>query len=260
MPVAALVEAGGIFGIRAGSIRVALARLLADARIERDGRGRYRLGAASTPIETLVRSWRHLEERTCTWTGAWLGVQVRSGTPRADRSHSLRALRLLGYAQLSSGFYVRPANLRERPVESRALLGGLGLEASAVSCELHDLDARSQRAALELWDLEALLRGYREMRARLEESAEGLAKRTTEAAMAESFLLGGQVIGQLVQDPLLPEQILPRQERDALVQTMRHYDALGRAAWSAFLDRFGVRHRSTPQDTRVVASLNRARA
>lgn len=260
MPVAALVEAGGIFGIRAGSIRVALARLMSDARIERDGRARYRLGPASTPVETLVRSWRHLDRRIRPWSGAWLGVQLGSGAARADRSRSLRALRLLGFAPLASGLQLRPSNLRVSPAETRETLSRLGLEAAAVSCELQDLDARAQSAALELWDLEALSEGYRATRGRLEASAAGLSKRTAEAAMAESFLLGGQAIGQLVQDPLLPEEILPTQERDALVEAMRAYDALGRAAWSTFLDRFGVKHRRAPQDTRLTAGLDRRRA
>ena len=46
MPIAALVAAGEVFGLGEGSIRVAVTRLLAAGQIERDERGRYRLGPA----------------------------------------------------------------------------------------------------------------------------------------------------------------------------------------------------------------------
>ena len=77
--------------------------------------------------------------------------------------------------------------------------------------------------------------------------------------MAESFLLGGQAIQQLVRDPLLPEEILPTHERSALVETLRGYDVQGRACWAGFLDRHDVLHRATPQDTPVAAGLERLR-
>ncbi|MGI9591183.1 MAG: PaaX family transcriptional regulator, partial [Myxococcota bacterium] len=50
MPVAALVEAAALFGIAEGSLRVALSRLLAEGRVERDERGAYRLGPAAAPL------------------------------------------------------------------------------------------------------------------------------------------------------------------------------------------------------------------
>ena len=55
MPVRALVAAGRSFGIAENSIRVALTRLHAAGTVERDERGRYRLGAraeATAPAPT----------------------------------------------------------------------------------------------------------------------------------------------------------------------------------------------------------------
>ena len=43
--------------------------------------------------------------------------------------------------------------------------------------------------------------------------------------------------------PLLPEPIVAAAERAALVAAMRDYDAIGRASWSGFLSRHGVRAR-----------------
>ena len=82
-------------------------------------------------------------------------------------------------------------------------------------------------------------------------------KLAPEAAMAESFMLGGQAIQALARDPLLPEEILPTRDRDALVRALREYDALGRACWATLLDRFDVLHRATPLDTRAADGLER---
>ena len=67
MPVAALVEAGQIFGLADNNIRVALARLLAAGSIERDARGCYRLGPTAVPVRQQVVSWRHIDQRIRTW-------------------------------------------------------------------------------------------------------------------------------------------------------------------------------------------------
>jgi phenylacetic acid degradation operon negative regulatory protein len=260
MPVAALVEAGGIFGIQGGSLRVALARLLADGRIERDGRGRYRLGAASAPVDSLVRSWRHPERRIRPWSGTWLAVQLPAGATRGARGRSLRALRLLGFAELSAGLHLRPANLREDMGKTRATLLALHLEEAALSCEVQALDDASTQRAHELWNRPALLAGYREMHAELRESGLRLAELAPDVAMSESFLLGGRAIARLVQDPLLPEEILPSDERTALVEALLDYDARGRACWAPFLARYDLPHHSTPQDTRAASSLHRLHA
>ncbi len=260
MPVAALVEAGRIFSIQGGSLRVALVRLLADGRIERDGRGRYRLGAASVPVDALVRSWRHLDRRTRPWSGAWLACHLPAGSARGARSRSLRALERLGFREISPGLHLRPANLRDGAAEVRSTLLGLHLEESALTCQLQALDPSSTARARELWDRHALSQGYRTMCTLLRESEPRLSTLDGDAAMAESFLLGGQAIAQIVQDPLLPAEILPPTDREALVAALLDYDARGRACWATFLDRYDVPHYRAPQDTRAVANLDRLRA
>ena len=260
MPVAALVEAAGLFGIPDGSLRVALARLLADGRVERDGRGRYRLGSASAPLDDLVRSWRRLEERTCAWRGAWLGCWLPPRPVRGARKRSLRALRLLGFAELREGLYLRPANLRGGLEATRSTLLALLLEPESLTAELGSLDAASERRARALWDGSTLATRYDEVAGRLRASARGLCQRDEAGAMVESFLLGGEAIQCLVQDPLLPPEIQPAAARERLAAALLDYDQRGREAWASFLERYGVPHRSAPRDTRAVAQLERLRA
>jgi len=261
MPVRALVAAGEPFGIAGNSIRVALARLLAAGRVERDERGRYRLGAGAEAVRRHVVAWRQLAERTRPWSGGWVGVATSGLAPRGSRAtRRERALRFLGLRALEPGLAMRPDNLRGGVAAARAELLSLGLEPEAPVFELRALDPASEARARALWDVRALRAGYRRSLADLERSARRLPRLPEADARVESFLLGGRVIRELVLDPLLPEPIVPAGEREALLGAMHRFDRLGRACWSAFLDRFGVPHLRAPADTRMLDGAQRLAA
>lgn len=257
MPVSALVAGGALFELAEGSIRVALARLLAAGRVTRDERGAYRLGAAAEPIERLIRGWRDLDAAT-DWNGTWIGVH-RGEATRPERRRGDRALRFLGIEMLAPGLGLRPAH-HAGAATVRSELRALGLEATAVVSTLCDLDDDTDRRARALWDVDALRAGYRASLAELDASRERLPGLSVEAAMVESFLCGGRVIQQLVLDPRLPEPILDTRERDALVASLRDYDRLGRECWADFLARYDVPHRQAPADTRMAAGAQRLAA
>jgi phenylacetic acid degradation operon negative regulatory protein len=262
MPVRALVEAGTVLGIEENNIRVSLARLYASGRIERDRRGRYRLGPAVEAISDQLRSWRDLESRTQAWSGAWLAFhQAKLGRGPARRRRE-RALHLLGFRELAPGFAVRPDNLRMGVSALRSQLAQLshlgrapsGEEASATALgrlfvaqafdPVTDLEARS------LWDAEALASESSASTERLRNSAAQLAQRSKEAAMVETFLVGGGVLRQLLRHPLLPPEILDPLPLATLLAEMKRYDKLGRACWAPFLASHDVPHRALPLDSR----------
>jgi len=253
MPVRALVEAGAFFDMAPTSVRVALARLLAQQRVERDERGRYRLGVAAHAVNQTIRSWRHLEAQTVAWRGGWVGVHRQRGEPRADRLSGDRALHFLGVRTLDPNFLVRPDNLAGGVDSLRQRLVELGLEASALVFGVAELDSAAEARASTLWDVAALERGYREGMRKLSRSRGQLAGAASPKAMVESFRIGGEVIRQLVLDPLLPEAIAPSAGRRALAASMLEYDALGRSCWADFLAEHGVLHPRTPADLRVAA-------
>ena len=254
MPVRALVETGGLFGIGSNSVRVALARLLARGLVERDERGRYRLGSAAEAIEHQVTSWRRLGEKTRSWDGGWiaaLGASSPGGARRSGRRSSGPALRFLGFRPLAPMLSVRPDNLVGGVSGVRTTLVGLGLCSDILVASLRELDPDTERRARGLWEGHALEAGYREACQALEESAARLPSLGARGAMVESFLWGGWAIRQLALDPLLPEEICPAAGRSALLEAMRRYDQIGRAAWAEFLDRHGVRHARGVQDLRM---------
>jgi phenylacetic acid degradation operon negative regulatory protein len=254
MPVRALVEAGALFGLEPNSVRVALARLLAAGRVERDERGRYRLAPATAAVAAAVAGWRRLPERLRPWEGGWVGVAGRAAQRTARRGRpdpGEQALELLGFRQLAPGLALRPDNLVGGVDAVRAALASLGLPAGRPVFAVGELDAASEACARGLWDVPALLAGYRGLRRALERSEARLPRLSRERAMVESFQVGGEAIRRLARDPLLPAPIVPAREREALVATMRRYDALGRACWAPFLAEHGVPHRHAPVDLRA---------
>jgi hypothetical protein len=68
--------------------------------------------------------------------------------------------------------------------------------------------------------------------------------------MAESFVLGGRAIRQLVLDPRLPEPLVPASERRALLKTLLRYDRAGRGRWASFLREMGATPGETPAHVR----------
>lgn len=253
MPVRALVEAGGLFGIGSNSVRVALARLLARGLVERDERGLYHLGSAAGAIGQKVTSWRRLEEKTRPWDGGWVAAYgvPSQGSERGSGRRSGRALRFLGFRTLVPGLSVRPDNLVGGVAGTRESLAGLGLGSEVLVASLRELDPETEQRARELWDGRALETGYQDACRALGKSVERLSSLGACEAMVESFLVGGWVIRQLALDPLLPEEICSSAGRSALLDEMRRYDRIGRAAWAEFLDRYGVRHSRGAQDLRM---------
>ena len=234
VPVGALVRAGSIFGIGENSVRVALARLRARGLVDSDERGLYRMGAAAHAVNRQVRSWRGVEAEVCDWEGAWVAVQVGRSGPRGSARRRATALRLLGFRSLSGPLQVRPDNLVGGVAALRERLASLAGGSDLMVFGLSELDAESDARARQLWDVRALERGYDASIATLEDSAQRLPELSREAAMAEAFRLGGEVVRQIVLDPLLPAPIVDPGRRRALVDAMRRYDALGRSFWKSW--------------------------
>ncbi len=251
MPVRALVEASRVFGIGENSLRVALARLLAQDRVTRDERGRYRIGPGAGAMRTEIRSWRRLENDRVDWQGGWVAVHGRIGGRGSPRAASERALRLLGFQRVTTELAVRPDNLVGSVSRLRERLHALGLTKECFVSRISEFDALRDARIRGLWADSDPGEQHRETRGALETSRVRLERALPEVAMAESFLLGGRAIRQLVHDPLLPESMASGDDRRALIACLGEYDTFGRRAWSAFLERHGVAHLEMPADVRA---------
>jgi phenylacetic acid degradation operon negative regulatory protein len=233
VPVGALVRAAALFGIGENSMRVALARLRSRGTVASDQRGLYCLSPAALPINRQVRSWSSIESGIGNWDGSFLAVET-SGLPRRERRGSRtreRALRFLGFEALTPALRVRPNNLHGEVDGCRLRLVELGFAPAPIVFRLSELDATLEQRARTLWDGYELETHYTKIKIQLEASAVRLPQLSTEAAMAESFQLGGEAVRQIVLDPLLPEEIVDVEARHAMIEEMRKYDRIGRKAW-----------------------------
>jgi len=252
MPVRVLVRAGDLFGISENNLRVALARLVQAGRVERDERGRYRMGEAARPVNRRVTAWSAVESRLRPWSGDWIAVWT-AGLPRGNRRAlraGERALRLEGFRALEPGLAIRPDNLAGGVAALREDLHELGLDPAAPVARLADLDAEREARARSLWDAEGLPAAHRTSRHAVDASAARLDGLPVPEAMVESFRVGGAALRTIVLDPLLPDALVPGDERRALVAAMTDYDRRGREAWRGFLASHGVVQLRAPLDTR----------
>ncbi len=242
VPVRALVRVAEVFSISDNSLRVALARLLTDGKVENNDRGCYGLAPAAFPVQRHVTSWSRLQDRLLPWRGGWIGVHT-AGLGKRDRTavrHRQRAIDFIGLRELSSGLWVRPDNLRGGAAGVRDELVDLGLEKSAVVFAASDFDQSTESRARRLWDSAAIQRGYAKTRRELEASGARLHCLPLEKAMLETFALGGGAIRQLAFDPLLPEPIVSAKSRRELIEAMRAYERTGRQCWQRFMREQGA--------------------
>ncbi len=237
LSVAVLGRACALFGFTEPSVRVALSRLSQQGKVSNPARGQYALDQAHNSLFREISHWLQKEERAVPWQGQWIGI-VDEGVARHDRKilrRHARALEIRGFQPLSPGLHVRPDNLAGGIVVLRAELLGLGLAPQALVLGVHGLSPSDDQRARRLWDIGELRRGYREMLASLDRSEQGLDQLTLEQAGVESLTLGRAVIRRIVRDPLLPEALLPGQERQELIQRMRRYQIRSEALWEKIM-------------------------
>ena len=65
----------------------------------------------------------------------------------------------------------------------------------------------------------------------MDASAARLPTMTADGAARETLLLGQSVIRAINRDPMLPSALIDTGLRAAMIDAMRHYDAVGKAAW-----------------------------
>ena len=66
----------------------------------------------------------------------------------------------------------------------------------------------------------------------LERSLRQLPSMPRQAALVQSYLVGGAAIRLLATDPLLPDAIMPAQPRAELTERMAEYDRIGHRLWN----------------------------
>ncbi len=214
-------------------------------------RGLYQLGSASQNLATDVAQWRQARQRLRPWRGDFVAVYSPQPLPAdktAQRQHA-RALQLLGFAPWGSNLHLRPDNLEPSLPALRQRLLAVGLHPGASVFCTRDFSPTDQQSMAQLWDGDALNRGYQASEAQLAQWLERAPTLELGQAARDSLVLGGAAIRQLIFDPLLPAPLVDEAARNHFMDAAIAFDAQGRAIWQEFfaaVARSGRATSSTP--------------
>lgn len=231
--VAALVDAATVMGVQPNAARVALSRLKHSGLVICDRRGAYRIAADAPGVHPALSRWRAPKQHLRRWSGRWSAVMldVKGPTSRVARRAQSRALRLHGLAEWRNAVCVRPDNLRGGLERLHAGLVRAGLDANTPVFELGEAPFEPT----ELYDVDALERGYRQGRQRLEEARSKLTKMPLRRAAARAFELGNEALKKLAFDPWLPEELCDTRARSRFIAAVLDHDERSRRLWSEIL-------------------------
>jgi phenylacetic acid degradation operon negative regulatory protein len=235
-PSRQLVAAGALFGISENNIRVALVRLQNEGLAGSTVRGTYTLGEGAQKLGQAVFAWRDIERHMAPWNGHYIGAHV-AALPRSDRSALTRrdrALRMLGFREVSKGLLVRPDNLVGGVAACRDRLEHLGLDSEAMVFGLQSPCHRLSDRVESLWGLSQLSQAYQQDGDRLRQWMASAEQLPPDQAAREAYLLDRVAVRQVVWDPLLPTEWVDAAARQAFFATVRDFDAAGRAIWQRF--------------------------
>ena len=228
MPVRALVAAGAAVRHQR-ELRARRPGPAAGRRTDRARRARRLPPRAARRRRSRGRSRRGatLDARMRPWTGGWLGVHTAGlgrGAPRT--AAPARRARSTGSASASCGPGCRcdPTTWRTASTGARRRLAALGLEAGAPVFELAGLDAATAEAARQAV-------GHRRARRRIPprparpraQRAPSSERCPSGAPWSSRSSSAAQAIRQLALDPLLPDALLPSDER---ARAARHHAPL----------------------------------
>ncbi|MEW6768025.1 MAG: phenylacetic acid degradation operon negative regulatory protein PaaX [Pseudomonadota bacterium] len=196
-----LLQFLGMIGIDGGVVRTSVSRLAADGWLDRDKAGRksfYRL--AKSGRERFEAAVEHVyNPQPALWEGKFRFLLIGSG---ADREASRAALSEAGFGSPIPGTWIAPIGIKVPSVAE----GAIHVEASANREMAHRLVAAS-------WPLEntaSLYEDFLKTFAPLE-SWIGQANGTTPAdAILARILMIHHYRRVLLRDPLLPEELLPK--------------------------------------------------
>lgn len=231
-----LIRIGNLLSIEPSTIRVAVARLLSEGMLNSKKRGSYQPGPKSMALTNQLRAWKDIESRVKPWSGDWITVHINHlGRSNRKKLRSWnRALTLYGYAEVHSGFYVRPANLSAGLADHREDLTNIGLAQEAIVMQVSELALADTVDWTKLWAIEDLRSTYDDAIAAMQNSLEKLPSMTLEQAARETLLVGQSVIRTINYDPLLPKEIGDSKRFSEMLKLMVRYNEVGQSYWRDF--------------------------
>jgi len=231
-----LIRAGEAFGFSANQLRVALSRLVAEGLLENPSRGLYCLNNQGALLQQEIQRWRTLEQQRCKWNGDWCAVLTENLASEGSTvwRHQMRVLSLRGMARWRPGLWVRPDNLRGGAEQLMSDLRQLGLDAIQGSFLVKQADSECVEQLTGLWDCQALNRDYQDQTQQVYAAIERLKRLSVHEALVDTLKVGSATVRLLTKDPLLPDEMVDGEKRQAVATAMMEYDEVGKQLWRDF--------------------------
>ena len=185
---AELIRLTNDFDIKEATLRVALTRMVSAGDLVRSADG-YRL--ADRLLARQRRQDDAMRPQLRPWHGNWTTLIVTSvGTDARTRAALRTTLHQKRFGELREGVWMRPDNLE------------LDLDADIVDRVriVQARDDRPEELAAELWDLEAWAHTGRQLLADMSGADE----------VPEKFVIAAAMVRHLLTDPVLPDELLPK--------------------------------------------------
>lgn len=196
LPVGALIDLAGLFGIAPGTMRTALSRMLAAGEVAAPSEGRYRLAGPLLDRQRAQDAGRR--RPPAAWDGTWHSiVSAPDQRDLADRRRFRAAMANARFGELRPDIWMRPANLPAPAAEPDLIV----LTGTAAGLAHDVLVAR-------LWDLPAIAADALTLGGELDELRASL-DWTDPAAIPPIFAASAAVVRYLRTEPLLPAELLP---------------------------------------------------
>ena len=141
---------------------------------------------------------RHPEPRA--WNGWWrLAVVVAEGRSADERTELRSAMRVLRFAELREGVWLRPDNIELDPTAAAV---------ADAQCTWFRSETDESLAADELFEVESWKRRALDLSIAMSDVANDLERGSTDA-LVPGFILDAAVLRHFLADPLLPGELLP---------------------------------------------------
>ena len=230
-------RAGLIMGYSDATMRVALTRLAQQGKIVKRERATYSLNTQKNRLQLDIENWRERVNWIASWRGDW--AAVHDGTAnRSDKTNlrrHQRALLLRGFRKWKQGLFVRPNNLIGGAPALRRELNDLGLANGAELFVAQGFSEHQTSELLRLWNIPAMQREYKKLLARARDGQRRLLELHPETAARESLLVGRDLIGYILRDPLLPFEILAEAQLPELAKAIEEYQTRSRKIWNKIM-------------------------
>jgi len=229
--------AGLIMGHSDATMRVALTRLTQQGKILKRERATYSLNTGRDRLQLEIENWRERVNWIVAWKGEWIAV-YDGAADRSDKTglrRHQRALLLRGFRKWKQGLFVRPDSLTGGAPALRRELSELGLAKGAELFVAQGFNEHQNSELLRLWNIPAMQREYKKLLARARDGQRRLQELHSEDAARESLLVGRDLIGHVLRDPLLPFEILAGTQLQTLVKAIEEYQTRSRKIWDKIM-------------------------